>query len=132
MKLLRSLLIGRGLHCDITLDDDTVSREHARLELLPGARLDLADLDSSNGTSVEEDEQWRHIDREEVTPDQPIRFGEHEVKLRTLLETFPAFAIVLHGGNLPDELAQRDARDLLPQHERPRRNPSTGDIEEDD
>lgn len=131
MKLLRSLLIGRGAHCDISLDDDTVSREHARLELLPGARLDLADLNSSNGTSVSDGSQWRRIDREEVTPDQPVRFGEHEIALRTLLEAFPAFAIVLHGEEWPDGLPEPVSSEPLPRHERPRRNPSTGDIEED-
>jgi len=132
MKLLRSLLIGRGAHCDISLDDDTVSREHARLELLPGARLDLADLGSSNGTLVEDGQQWRRIEREEVTPDQPVRFGEHEVALRTLLEAFPAFAVVLQGGEWSEVLLERDAHDSLPRHERPRRNPATGDIEEND
>lgn len=131
MKLLRSLLIGRGIHCDISLDDDTVSREHARLELLPGARLDLTDLDSSNGTLVEDGTQWRRIEREEVSPDQPVRFGEHEVALRTLLEAFPAFAVVLGGEELPDVLLEQGSRDSLPRHEKPRRNPSTGDIEED-
>lgn len=132
MKLLRSLLIGRGIDCDIRIDHDTVSRRHARLELLPGARMGLTDLGSSNGTSVEDDAQWRRIEREEVTADQAVRFGEHEVILRSLLESFPAFAIVLHGDAPDKDGSELEVRDSLPRHERPRRNPSTGDIEEHD
>lgn len=132
MKVLRSLLIGRSVECDICLDHDTVSRQHARLELLPGARLGLTDLGSSNGTSIAEDAQWRSIEREEVTPDQPVRFGEHEVQLRSLLEAFPAFAIVLHADTPGDDATGQQIRDALPRHEKPRRNPSTGDIEEHD
>lgn len=132
MKILRSLIIGRSVECDIRLDHDTVSRQHARLELLPGARLGLTDLGSSNGTSLEKDAQWHPIEREEVTADQPVRFGEHEVQLRSLLEAFPAFAIVLHADIPGEDISELQVSDALPRHEKPRRNPSTGDIEEND
>lgn len=132
MKLLRTLLIGRSADCDIRLDHDTVSRRHARLELLSGARLALTDLGSSNGTHVEEGEAWSRIDYREVTADQPLRFGEFEVQLRALLEAFPAFAIVLNEEALSGEGLEFTAGHATPRHERPRRNPSTGDIEEDD
>jgi len=131
MKILRSLVIGRSAECDIRLEDDTVSRQHARLELLPGARLSLTDLRSSNGTSLEKKGEWEVIDSEEVLPDQPVRFGEHEVQLRSLLEAFPAFAIVLNVETSSEEGLELAAREAMTPYEKPRRNPSTGDIEED-
>jgi hypothetical protein len=45
-------VIGRDPDCDIVLDDDRVSRRHARLAFAEGAWR-LADLDSKNGTSLQ-------------------------------------------------------------------------------
>ncbi|HVY25879.1 MAG TPA: sigma 54-interacting transcriptional regulator [Polyangiaceae bacterium] len=41
--------IGRGAHCDLRLDDDSVSRQHARLHL---PSLEIEDLGSRNGSWV--------------------------------------------------------------------------------
>lgn len=43
--------IGRGPDCELVLDDPTVSRRHAQIELVSGVYC-LQDLDSSNGISV--------------------------------------------------------------------------------
>ncbi|MDR1213799.1 MAG: FHA domain-containing protein, partial [Propionibacteriaceae bacterium] len=43
-------LIGRDQSCDIMLDDHQVSRRHARLTV--GARIEITDLNSSNGVIV--------------------------------------------------------------------------------
>ena len=43
------LLVGRGSHCDLVLDVDGISREHARIEL-NAAGFVLTDLGSTNGT----------------------------------------------------------------------------------
>ena len=43
------LLVGRASHCDLVLDVDGVSREHARIDADDG-RFALADLGSRNGT----------------------------------------------------------------------------------
>ena len=45
------LRIGRAEHCDITLGDTQLSRDHA--ELLVGAALEIVDLGSSNGTRID-------------------------------------------------------------------------------
>lgn len=130
MKLLRSLSIGRSVDCDICLDEDTVSRRHAQLSLLPGARLQLKDLGSSNGTWLKGSGQWLVLRDEEIDAQAQLRFGEVEVNLQELLAGFPAFAVLF------DELAPDDraltinAEQAVPRHERPRRNPRTGDIEE--
>lgn len=44
-----SVTVGRGAHCELRLDDDSVSRQHARLHL---PSLELEDLGSRNGTFI--------------------------------------------------------------------------------
>jgi len=44
------LVIGRAGSADIVLDDDGVSRRHARVKLLPTGHVELEDLNSTNGT----------------------------------------------------------------------------------
>ena len=48
----RSCLVGRALEADIRLDDEGVSREHARVVLYPNGVIALRDLRSTNGTCV--------------------------------------------------------------------------------
>ncbi len=60
-----TLLLGRGSDCDLCLDDAKASRHHCRLERL-GGELFLVDLDSANGTWIENE----RIDR------RPLAFGE--------------------------------------------------------
>jgi pSer/pThr/pTyr-binding forkhead associated (FHA) protein len=45
-------VLGRTEGCDLVLKDDRVSRRHASLTVRPDGRVDVADLDSSNGTFV--------------------------------------------------------------------------------
>ena len=44
--------IGRGNDCDVVIDDVKASRRHALLRIHPGARIEVVDLGSSNGTLV--------------------------------------------------------------------------------
>ncbi len=47
----RAMVLGRDPGCDITIDDSSVSRHHARF-LPDGDGFTVVDLDSTNGTSV--------------------------------------------------------------------------------
>jgi DNA-binding NtrC family response regulator len=49
----RRVLIGKSPVCDLVLSDSMVSRRHAALEFA-GLRLNITDLDSTNGTLVNE------------------------------------------------------------------------------
>jgi diguanylate cyclase (GGDEF)-like protein len=46
------MLLGRGPEADVQLEDESVSRQHARLEPAPDGGLLLFDLSSKNGTRV--------------------------------------------------------------------------------
>ena len=51
------VLIGRGADCDVPVNDSSISRHHARLEV--GESITLEDLGSTNGTRI----QGRRIER---------------------------------------------------------------------
>lgn len=129
MKGRTRLRVGRGEDCEIRLEDDTVSRRHAHIERLADGRLRVTDLGSSNGTWRQESGQWRRFEQAVIEAADDIRFGELRVDLQGLLAEFPPLAVVLGEGAEGDivELSDRTAEERL---ERPRRNPSTGDIEE--
>lgn len=46
-----SMIVGRGGHCDLVLDDETVSTDHAELTRRGSSYL-VVDLASRNGTVV--------------------------------------------------------------------------------
>ena len=134
-KLTKILKLGRSQDCSLTLQDDTVSRTHASLEIMGDGTLDIRDLGSANGTWVRDGRQWRRVDRARVRSDQEIRFGKKVVVLSELLMEIDLVALVgaraarsvgypLDGAVSLREVDQREW------HERPRRNPETGDIEE--
>ncbi|MEB0112650.1 FHA domain-containing protein [Variovorax sp. RTB1] len=69
MYLLKKtpLSIGRGLDCDLVLDDESASREHARIEITMDAVSWVVDTKSLNGVLVNERriqgaQQLRHLD----------------------------------------------------------------------
>ena len=60
--------LGRGSNCDIVLDDESVSRLHARLFQDPFGRWIIEDLGSHNGVLIEDQRIKAHA----VLPDQKI------------------------------------------------------------
>lgn len=70
------LVIGRGKGNDLALDDENVSRHHARLELFEG-ELTVVDLESSNGTWVDK----RKVDRAPLAKGQVLRVGDTAVRV---------------------------------------------------
>ena len=64
LKTNREFFIGRGSEFDMVLDDDLVSRRHARITTF-GGDIRLHDLQSTNGTLVNGEliAEQRHIPR---------------------------------------------------------------------
>lgn len=71
-------LIGRGSAADVTLDDDGVSRQHAKLSVSDEGVVTMLDLDSTNGTFVNgapvDMAIVREGDRLQIGPDVQLRF----------------------------------------------------------
>lgn len=70
--------IGRSSRCAFVLTDLSVSRVHAEV-IVDGARVLVKDLDSRNGTYVDE----LRITEAEAKPGQLIRFGNAQFQLLT-------------------------------------------------
>jgi two-component system, NtrC family, response regulator AtoC len=83
--------IGRSSRCDISLDHDSLSRTHALLHV--GARLELEDCGSKNGTSVAgvRLEAGRRV---------PLQIGQ-------VVTLGSVTLLVQHGGGPPAQLADR-------------------------
>jgi pSer/pThr/pTyr-binding forkhead associated (FHA) protein len=64
------LVLGRGRGCDVELDDNTVSRRHARLRYRDGAWV-IQDLGSTNGTRV----NGRRAGRCQLRPGDRVALG---------------------------------------------------------
>jgi len=72
-------IVGSGPGSQVTLRDTTISGEHASLRCEEG-KFTLTDLDSSNGTYINE----KKVAREELKDNDVIRFGEVTMKFKCL------------------------------------------------
>ncbi|MBL9016165.1 MAG: sigma 54-interacting transcriptional regulator [Myxococcales bacterium] len=73
-----SLVVGRSSTADVTIDDESLSRAHARLDL--GPQLAISDLGSKNGTFV----RGRRVasdDRVLVGVEEPIEVGRVLIRI---------------------------------------------------
>ncbi|MGD9611376.1 MAG: diguanylate cyclase [Kiritimatiellia bacterium] len=71
-KLAGATVIGRAVDCGICLDDEGVSREHARVEQDEQGHVWIADLGSTNGTYFSD---GRRIDRHVLQDGDKVRIG---------------------------------------------------------
>ena len=129
--------IGRTADCDVVLDDGSVSRLHATVQTTADGYLAVLDADSSNGTFLHRNGRWIRVRKVILGAGDRIRFGERELPLEQLVALFDHSGRVrlregysVRGKPLvfeewPGELPK--PRVVL---EHPRRNPLTGDIEE--
>lgn len=68
---LRSMLVGRSSSAQLRLDEDGVSRNHAKVVVYDDGRPQLVDLESTNGTFV----NGRRIDACTLTDGDRIQIG---------------------------------------------------------
>ncbi len=129
--------IGRSSDCHLVLDHHSVSRLHANIEVTDEGYLAVQDARSSNGTFLHRNGRWIRSRKVILGTQDRIRFGDEEVPLDRLVELFGNRARV----RLREGYSVR-GKPLLFDHlladlpkpkvvlENPRRNPLTGDIEE--
>lgn len=127
---------GSWSQCDLVIAGESVSQIHAQLVLTSSGFLNVLDAGSERGTWLCRNGQWIRAMKVELGQNDRIRLGEVEVPLEKLLEAFgEEVRVKFHDGRmmkLPAALAERlAASETRAVFERPRRNPKTGDIEED-
>jgi len=128
--------VGSWSECDLVIAGETVSQIHAQLLLTHSGFLNVLDAGSEHGTWLCRNGQWIRAMKVEPGQNDRIRLGDVEVALEKLLEAFgEEVRVKFHDGRmmkLPATLAERlAASEARAVFERPRRNPKTGDIEED-
>ena len=129
--------IGRASECNLVVDHESVSRLHANIEVTEEGYLAVQDALSSNGTFLHRNGRWIRARKVILGSQDRIRFGDHEVPLGHLIELFGSQSRVrlregysVRGKPLlfDDMLADLAKPKIV--LENPRRNPLTGDIEE--
>ena len=128
---------GRDPSCDLVLEDPTLSRLHARIELADDGLVTINDDGSSNGTFVNRNDCWVRIRRVHLCIGDRIRFGDVEVPLQRITAVFGKRASIrLEARRFPVRRGKTVAAPLKgqadhgPSLHKPRRNPATGKIEE--
>ena len=129
---------GREPSCDLVLENTTLSRLHARIELADDGLVSIQDAGSSNGTFLNRNETWVRAARVTLCIGDRIRFGDLEVPLERLTGVFGKGAgtrlearrfPVRHGKPAVSTVKGQPGNG--PALRKPRRNPTTGKIEED-
>ena len=128
---------GREPSCDLVLEDSTLSRVHARIELSDDGLVTIHDAGSSNGTFLNRNERWIRVRKVTLSIGDRIRFGDIEVPLGRLTAVFGRSASTRlearrfphrHGkGVVQPSAGKTDPGSSL---NKPRRNPATGKIED--
>ena len=77
--------IGRGSGVDIRIDDATVSRLHAELVVTAKRSYYLTDCDSSGGSYVARNGEWKPIKQEFIAPMEAILLGRCQTTVQQLM-----------------------------------------------
>ena len=83
----KKLILGRSFRACIPLEDDRVSREHAKITFEKG-RFYLSDLESTNGTYLNNEQVTAS---EEIFPGDQIRIGNSIFSFETMKSKNPMF-----------------------------------------
>lgn len=85
----RSFVIGRSPYADVVLADTSVARRHAEIVTTGDGRFHLTDCAAPTGTwrrkGAGKGDTWERIRQDFVTVDEPLRLGEHDCTIQSLL-----------------------------------------------
>jgi len=71
------IVLGRGHNCDLTLNDEMISREHCRVWLDGSGNVNVLDLESTNGSEIDD----KKINQEILQPHNRLKIGKHIIKI---------------------------------------------------
>ena len=95
LKPNREVIIGRSSEFDMVLDEDMVSRQHAKINTFHG-RATLIDLKSTNGTQV----NGNNITEVDLNPGDVISIGRSAMKLVDIGSASPKSALLSPAGEV--------------------------------
>lgn len=112
-------VLGRSAECQVQISDPWISSMHAMFERR-GSQLWLVDLESRNGTWVNE----QKVREAPLVPGYRLRFGKTEVELREGLTPRPLQPLLAENGTIVRYLAdmQAEQREPEPPDPQPRRD----------
>lgn len=84
--MLRRFTIGRERDCDVPIADDSVSRRHAEIWLSESGSLMMADMGSSNGTTLIRGGRGFPLFTETVALTDRVRLGDVDLGVGDLVE----------------------------------------------
>jgi len=133
---MKTMSIGSSNQCDLVIEGDKVSPIHAQVQLGQDGYLTVLDAGSDHGTFLQRNNQWIRVLKVELGSRDRIRCGETELEVNQLVDLFgERVRVQLRDGRdlrMPAIMAERlAAAKTRVTIERPRRNPETGNIEEE-
>jgi pSer/pThr/pTyr-binding forkhead associated (FHA) protein len=124
--------------CDIVLASTVISPLHARIELSDDGLVSVLDDDSKEGTFLNRNGDWIRVRKVTLCIGDRIRFGDVEVSLDRLVAVFGNDSNArLEARHFALRQLSNNTKAFVKHHEhgpalqKPRRNPTTGKIEED-
>lgn len=94
---MRSLKIGRSTSNDIVLNDQTISAQHAVLYVDDSNRYHIKDLNSTNGTFVND----KRVADAQLKPTDVVRLGNHRIDWVKMLSTPHKTVVKKNPVNIP-------------------------------
>ena len=77
--MVKVISIGRDSACEISIPDQSVSRNHAQIFISNSGRLYLIDCKSYFGSFIINRDQKRQISQSEITVNDSLCFGNYEM-----------------------------------------------------
>jgi len=132
---MKTRTIGSSAGCDLAFDDRQMAPVHAQVQLSDEGFISVLDAGTDEGTFLQRNEQWIRIVKIELGSQDRIRCGSQVIDARQLVSLFGEQLRVNlrdnHSLKVPSGLEERlAAAEKRVIFERPRRNPETGNIEE--
>lgn len=121
---MSTIIIGRGSRSHLQVEHDSISRLHATVRMVSDDLIEVVDEQSANGTFLLEGNTWRRIERGVLRPRGQLKLGAIVFSFEDLVKRLAQLRSLPDAGEQPNRAVPQP---LL----RPRRNPLTGQIEED-
>lgn len=77
--MFKTYVVGRSMNADITIDHDTISRQHLEVTITNNHRFFCVDCNTTHGTYFQRNQEWKKLTQGYVERSDLIRLGEKKV-----------------------------------------------------